>query len=290
MTTLSQILKQVQELELIARKNAFSLLSGDYTSTIPGKGLHFHEARKYVLGEPIRMIDWNMTARLGEPYVKVFREEREREVFIAIDISSSMFTGWQDKTKIEYAQELAATIAVSTVGSRDKLGLILFNDVAVEVIKPVAGKVQLFKVLKKILSYTNSLPLKSEFSDIRAAIHAIQKFRGRRFVIFLISDFIDHDVPEDLKYIRSIHDLSLIHVYDPFEYEYSKEIFFSAYSPEGDSTNYTIHPGSVASLQELQGYLQHECLKYKMSFTSNSVKESVSDVLRQLFIKKKRSR
>ena len=92
----SELLKKVRELELIANKNVHSSLSGDYITSIPGKGLQFHEARKYNPGESIRLIDWNMTARLGEPYVKVVLDEREREVIIALDISPSMYSGWQD--------------------------------------------------------------------------------------------------------------------------------------------------------------------------------------------------
>lgn len=290
MLELSQILKYVHELELTARKNAFSLLSGDYTSTIPGRGLHFHEARKYVLGEPIRMIDWNMTARLGEPYVKVFREERERDIFIALDISPSMFTGWQEKTKLEYAIEMAATLAVSAIEARDRLGLILFNDQAVEVLRPASGKVQLFRILKAMLNFANAEPLACQESDIRAAIHAIQKFRGKRFIVFLLSDFIDQDVPDDLKYIQSMHDLSLFHIFDPFEYQSTQEVFLPAFSPEGSADPLMLHPGDAGSLFEIRNYLKQECLKYRLGFRSISVKQDIATVLREFFHSQKMRR
>ncbi|HMV80271.1 MAG TPA: DUF58 domain-containing protein, partial [Leptospiraceae bacterium] len=107
------LLQRVRNLELVGRKNAHSLLNGEYSTKIPGNGLQFHEARKYVSGESIRLIDWNITARQGEPYVKVLLEEREREIVIALDLSQSMHSGFQDRTKLEYAVELAASVAVS---------------------------------------------------------------------------------------------------------------------------------------------------------------------------------
>lgn len=287
---LSDLLKQVKELELVARKNAYSLLDGSYITSLPGRGLMFQEARKYVRGESIRMIDWNMTARLGEPYVKVFQDEREREVFIALDVSPSMYTGWQDKNKIEYAVEVAATLAVSAISSKDKLGCILFNENAVDVYKPSSGKVQLFRVLKKLVEFANQEPLPCKVSDIRAAIHAVEKYKGKRFVIFIISDFVDQDVPDDLKYLRAIHDLSLIHIYDPLEYEENKEIFFDAYSPEGDAHTMSIYPGEMGSLDKIQNYLLQECYKHRIAFQSLSTTSPVHNSLRELFHKKKRNK
>jgi uncharacterized protein (DUF58 family) len=285
---LTHLLKEVKELELVAKKNAYSLLSGEYVTSLPGRGLLFNEARKYVTGESIRMIDWNMTARLGEPYVKIFNEEREREVFIALDISPSMYVGWQDKTKIEYATELAATLAVSTISCGDKLGFILFNDKAVKVVKPKTGKIQLFRALKTFLDYSNAEPLPCEVSDIRAAIHAVQQFRGKRFIIFIISDYIDRDVPEDLKYIRGVHDLSLVHVFDPFEYTKNNDILFDAISPEGKQAGKIISPGTTATLGSIQTYLKEESYKYRITYQSISTKTPVDMALRNLFHNKKK--
>ncbi|HNK57174.1 MAG TPA: DUF58 domain-containing protein, partial [Leptospiraceae bacterium] len=184
----SELLKKAKEIELIARKNAHSLLAGDYTSIIPGRGLQFHEARKYVYGESVRMIDWNMTARLGEPYVKTFLEEREREVLIALDVSPSMMTGYQDRTKIEFAIELAATLAFSSMQSRDKIGYIIFNNEALEIVRPRGGKSQLFRTIKAFLQKTEEMKGKEATSDIRSVLHAVQKFKSSHFILFIISD------------------------------------------------------------------------------------------------------
>ncbi|MCB1191155.1 MAG: DUF58 domain-containing protein [Leptospiraceae bacterium] len=288
MQSIAEIIKDVANLELVAKKNAFSLLTGDYVTSIPGRGMDFHEARKYVTGEPIRLIDWNMTARLGEPYVKVFLDERQRDVFIALDVSPSMFSGWQDKTKTEYAIEIAATLAVSVIQSRDRLGHIIFTDKPLEVARPMSGKKQLFRTLKSFLSYGKKIQKSNDTSDIRAAIHSIQKFKGNRFVVFIISDFIDQDIPEDLKYIKSKHDLNLIHIYDKVEYAFTSDVRFPAYSPEGAKNSSIIHPGQTGSLQTIQKYLLEESLKYNISLASVSTTDSVSQALRNLFFLKKR--
>lgn len=290
MEDLVELLKQVRELELIARKNAYSLLAGDYTTTVAGSGMMFHEARKYVFGESIRMIDWNMTARLGEPYVKVHLEERQREVFIALDISSSMHTGWMDKTKIEYAVELAATLAVSSLKSRDKLGYILFTDQVVEMVKPSLGKLQLFRTLKAFVSAQKKQPPKHKSSDIRSAIHAIQQQHGKKFIIFMISDFMDKDIPDDLKYLRAIHDLTMLHVYDPLEYTPTPEIMIPAYSPEGMVNDTILSPGETGGLEEMMRYLKDIGLSFKIAHKSFSTKDPVDTSLKELFHIKQRLR
>jgi uncharacterized protein (DUF58 family) len=215
---LRRLLRDVHLLELIARRNATGLLAGDYASVILGSGLVFHEARKYVQGEPARLIDWNITARTGEPYVRVHQEERQREVIIALDVSPSMHVGYQARTKLEFAVELAATLAVSAIEGGDRLGWVVFADRALETARPRPGRAQLFRGLKAMLVHTGPWRRPVLQSDPRAAVHAIESLRGGRYVVFMISDFIDHDVPEDLRYLRARHDVSLLHLFDPLEY------------------------------------------------------------------------
>ena len=287
----SDLLKRAKELELIARRNAHSLLAGDYISTIPGRGLQFHEARKYVYGESIRMIDWNMTARLGEPYVKTFLEEREREVFIALDVSPSMFTGFQDRTKIEFAVEVAATLTYSSIQSRDKVGYIIFNNEAIEVVRPTGGKSQLFRAIKSFLTHSETIPNSNANSDIRSVLHAIQKFKRSHFILFIISDFLDHDLPEDLKFSRIEHDINMLHIYDPIEYSFSNEIFFPSISPElnnGRKNSGFISPGELGSLDEMTTYLKNASVKYRISVNSIPTSAEVGRALKEFFHLKKR--
>lgn len=284
-----ELLKKTKELELIAQRNAYSLLAGEYVTKIPGKGLMFHEARKYVPGESIRLIDWNLTARLGEPYVKVLLEEREREVLIALDVSPSMYTGWQEKTKLEYSIELAATIAFSAVRSRDKLGYILFNNKTVSSSRPRSGKVQLFRTLRSMLEQAYKSPNENDLTDIRAVFHELQKNRNKRFVVFVISDFFDKDIPDDLRYVRAGSDISFFHIYDPLEYEFAPHVLLPAFSPEKE-VNLTkgIIQLSETNLQEMQSFLKNISLKYRISIESFSTKEDIGKKLRLFFHKKKR--
>lgn len=280
---ISELLRRVRLLELIARRNAAGLLAGDYVTSIPGRGLLFHETRKYVAGEPARRIDWNITARVGEPYVKVHLEERQREVVIALDVSPSMHTGFQDKTKLETGVELAATLAVSAVDAGDRLGMILFADEVVANCRPAGGRRQLFEVLRTLLEHSTPWQRPVRESDPRAAIQAIEAQRSGRYVVFLISDFIDHDVPEDLKYLRARHDVSLVHVYDPVEYLATDTVRFRARSPESRADDrdpvVRITPGETGTLEEMRSFLSEEAARLGIGMTSVSTSEAVANSL-----------
>ncbi len=285
---LRELLAEVRDLELVARKNVSSLLTGNYLTTIPGRGLEFHEARRYVQGESVRRIDWKMTARMGSPYVRTFLEERQREIFIALDVSPSMATGWQEKTKLEVAVEMAATLAVSATLAGDRLGLLTFSDRVFELERPRAGKRQLFRTLKTLAAVLGRPPVACRVSDPRCAVHAIQRFRGRRFVIFVISDFIDHDVPEDLKYFRSRHDVSLIHLYDPLEYLTFAPLRLAAFAPEGRADLASITPGETGSLEQMLAFLNRQCDKYGIALGSFSTTDPVGGALTEFFHHKRR--
>ncbi len=294
---LRDLLARVHELEIVARRNVSSLFAGNYLTTIPGRGLEFHEARKYVQGESIRRIDWKMTARLGFPHVRTFLEERQREVFIALDVSPSMATGWQEKTKLEVAVETAATLALSAVNAGDRIGFVTFSDQVLEFDRPRGGKKQLFRSLKAFAQALDRPPEPCLLSDPRCAIHAMQRFRSRSFVVFLISDFIDHDVPEDLKYLKQRHDVSLIQVYDPLEYASTELVRLPAYSPEGRASISAISPGlraraagasGAGSLEEIVGYLSGEAVKYGIQLSSLATDQPVNGALLELFQAKRR--
>ena len=287
----SILLRQIRLLELAARRNASSLLAGDYETSVRGQGLVFHESRKYVAGEPARSIDWNVTARLGEPYVKVNLEERQRDVIVALDVSPSMHSGFQKKTKLEYAVELAATLAVSTIEGGDRLGHVIFADEVLDETRPGGGQVQLFRVLRSILSHVGPWQRPVEVSDPRAVVHAIQSRRGGRFVVFVISDFIDHDVPEDLKYFRARHDVSLLHVFDPVEYASAGPAIVRAFSPERGSATSSdrragaspIIPGATGELDETAQFLSQAAGRFGIAVESFSTALPVGQALGEFF-------
>jgi uncharacterized protein (DUF58 family) len=286
----ADLLSAVRALELVARRNVAAFTQGAYTTAILGRGLVFHEPRKYVPGEPARHIDWNVTARLAEPYVKVHQEERQREVFLALDVSPSMHTGFQDKTKLEHAVELAATLAVSAIEAGDRVGCVAFADRALAVERPLPGRRQLFRVLRTLLDHTGPWTRPVTESDPRAAIHAIQRLRGHRFVVFLISDFIDHDVPEDLKYVQARHDVSLLHVYDPVEYAATDAVRFAAHAPEGDNRRQVMQPGETGSLEEIEGFLRREAGRHRIAVEPFPTDLPVAPALDRFFSRRRRRR
>lgn len=280
------ILKKVRLLELVSKKNSVSLLDGHYMTAIPGRGTEFREARKYVAGESVRMIDWNMTARLGEPHVKIFQEERERNILIAMDVSPSMYFGWQETNKLEYAVELAATLAYSTIDVGDRLGFLFFGDRVLEEQPARRGKRQLYQALHRMIHYRDRPPGTGK-TDIRSAVHAIQKYKGSRFVIFLISDFIDLDIPDDLRYLMSSHDVCLLNVYDPLEYYRSDNLKFYFQDPE-DSLHHGVgEPGRFRTLAEQRDYLQKVSVRYKLTWEMFPTNVPAHKALGNFFQKKK---
>ncbi len=284
------LLRRVELLEIAARRNVAALRSGDYSTTFRGSGLVFHESRKYVPGEPARRIDWNVTARLSEPYVRVHLEERQRDVFIALDVSPSMHAGSQQKTKLELGVELAATLAVSAIDAGDRVGHVLFADRALGNSRPRGGRVQLFRVLKALLEGCTPWQRPVAESDPRTAIHAVQRLRGRRFVVFLISDFVDHNVPEDLKYLQARHDVTLLHVYDPLELEPAADLVFRGATPEGEPFAAPLVAGETGGLEEMRRLLVEASGRHRCDFASISTAEPAAGALGRLFWRKSNRR
>lgn len=278
------LLARVRRLELAARRNAAGLLPGDYLTSILGRGLVFHEARRYVAGQPARLIDWNITARVGEPYVRVHQEERQREVMLALDVSPSMHGGWQEKTKLEVAVELAATLAVSAVDAGDRVGWVTFADRVLTSEPPRGGRAQLFRALNAMLDATAPWQRRVAVSDPRSAIHAIQRLRGNRFVVFLISDFIDHDVPDDLRYVQARHDVALLHVYDPLELDAGGDDapLLPAAAPEGRGRG-VLRPGEAGTVEEVEELLRREAGGRGIAVASFSTAEPVATALSRYF-------
>jgi len=285
-----ELLRQVRRLEVVARQNVASWAPGESLTSILGRGLVFHEPRKYVPGEPARRIDWNITARVGEPYVRVHQEERRREIFLAVDVSPSMHVGFTRRTKLETAVELAATLAASAIDGGDRVGYVTFADRVLDEGRPRGGRSQLFRVLRALLGATAPWTREVPESDPRQAIHAVQRSRGRRLVVFLVSDFIDHDVPEDLKYVQARHDVSLLHVYDPLEYAASAPVVLRGRATEGRPVRRAVRLGEGESLAARTGFLRSQAARHGIATASFSTAEPVAQALGRLFHGKRRRR
>lgn len=280
------LLRRVQGLELVARQNAAGWLMGDYLTAIRGQGMVFHESRKYVVGEPARHIDWNVTARLGEPYVKVHLEERRRDVVVALDVSPSMHTGFGERSKLELAVELAATLGVAAQQAGDRLGHLLFADRLLHESRPRAGKAQLFRFLRAVLDHCQPWQRPVEVSDPRAVFHALETLGRGRCVVFLISDFIDHDIPDDLKYARARHDISLLHIYDPLEHA-KGPVVLRGRALEGSGQG-PVALGEGESLAAMGAFLRRHAAPYGVAVESFSTEEPLIGALAKFFHRKRR--
>lgn len=162
----SELLKKVRKIEIKTKGLSTQLFSGEYHSAFKGRGMAFSEVREYQIGDEIRTIDWNVTARMGDPYVKVFEEERELTVMLLVDVSGSKAFGTEQRTKQELATELAAVLAFSAISNNDKVGVILFSDQVEKFIPPKKGKSHILQIIRHLIDFEP----KSNQTDIKKAL------------------------------------------------------------------------------------------------------------------------
>lgn len=213
--TTKELLKQVREIELKTRGLVNEVFSGEYHSVFKGRGMEFSEVREYQIGDDIRSIDWNVTARFGHPYVKIFEEERELTLMLLVDMSGSQMFGTFEKTKQQIAAELSAILAFSAMKNNDKVGLILFTDRIEKFVPPKKGKSHVLRLIRDILSFTPE----GNRTDIKSALEYFNGAVKKRSIAFLISDFIDEGYEKILKTVGRKHDLIGVILKDPREAE-----------------------------------------------------------------------
>jgi len=207
------ILKKVKRIEIRTRGLVNDLFGGEYHSVFKGRGMTFSEVREYQPGDDIRLIDWNVTARTGSPFVKVFEEERELTVYLLVDISGSGEFGSHSKLKRDLGAEIAAVLGFSAIKNNDKVGLILFSDEIEKYVVPKKGKSHVLRVVRELLYV---LPKKNGTS-LKNALDYFLKVAKRKSVVFVISDFIDSGYWSSLKIVNRKHDVVGIRLYDSAE-------------------------------------------------------------------------
>lgn len=212
---LPELLRQVRLLEIVTRDLVKDVLAGGYTSVFRGRGLEFSEVRDYRPGDDIRTIDWNVTARMGAPYVKRYVEERELTVLFLVDHSSSEVFGTRVRTKAELAAEVCAALAMTAVKSNDRVGLALFTDRVERFIPPQKGKTHVRRVIRELLSFEPA----GAGTDLRAALEFVNRVQRRRAVLFLVSDFVAPAYRPALRVAARRHDAIAIQLVDPRERE-----------------------------------------------------------------------
>jgi len=208
-----ELIKRVRRLEIKARKSSQNLFSGAYHSSFRGRGMSFREVRAYQPGDEVRSIDWNVTARLREPYVKVLEEDRELSVLLMVDLSASSGFGGASGSKRETLLEACALLAVSALRNNDKVGLIAFSDQTELYLPPRKGKSATFGILRALIEH----PVQSRRTDIAAALRFAQSVTHRKTIVFLISDFLSKPYADVLKPFGRKHDLIGLRVMDPAE-------------------------------------------------------------------------
>jgi len=210
-----EILKKVKRIEISTRGLVNEVFSGEYHSVFKGRGMEFSEVREYQIGDDIRSIDWNVSARQGHPFVKVFEEERELTVMLMVDVSASGNFGTTSQMKGEIAAELCAVLAFSAIKNNDKVGLLIFSDKIEKFIPPRKGKQHVLRVIREILYYKPE----DAKTDLNIALEYLNRVVKRRSIAFIISDFLTENYEKALQIANKKHDIIAIDIIDPREVE-----------------------------------------------------------------------
>ena len=208
-----ELLKKVRKIEIKTRRLSNNIFGGEYHSAFKGRGMTFSEVRNYQFGDDVRTIDWNVTARYNEPFVKVFEEERELTLMLLVDISGSEQFGTTNAFKKNIVTEISATLAFSALQNNDKVGLVLFSDNIELYIPPSKGKIHVLRIIRELIEFK---PL-SRRTNISSALEFLISVVKKKSIAFVLSDFISSNYERNLKIASNKHDLTGIRIYDKME-------------------------------------------------------------------------
>ena len=210
-----ELLRHIRRIEIRSRRAVNNVLAGQYESVFRGTGIAFEEVREYQIGDDVRTIDWNVTARMGYPYVKRYREEREQTVVLLVDVSASQSFGTLARWKNEVAAELSALLAFSAVENNDKVGVILFSDHVEHFLAAAKGTSHVLRLIRDVLVFQPQ----GRATDLAAALGYLSRVTHRRAIVFVLSDFFAHGYERALRVAARRHDLVAIRLLDPRERE-----------------------------------------------------------------------
>ncbi len=211
----SEMIKKIKRIEIRTSRIVQEAIAGRYVSAFKGRGMEFEEVRPYSDGDDVRTIDWNVSARIGSPHVKLFREERELTVFLAIDVSGSLAFGSREKSKRELVAEVAATLAFSATRNNDKVGLLLFSDRIERFVPPRKGRSHVLRIVRDLLAHTPS----GTGTNIAEALEELNRIQKRRAVVFVVSDFLDDGWERPMAIAKRRHDVIPVSIFDRMERE-----------------------------------------------------------------------
>ncbi|MDA7710743.1 DUF58 domain-containing protein [Flavobacteriaceae bacterium] len=275
-----ELLKKVRKIEIKTRRLSDHIFGGEYHSTFKGRGMTFSEVRQYQYGDDVRAIDWNVTARYNEPFVKVFEEERELTMMLVVDVSGSEMFGTQDQFKREILTEIAATLAFSALQNNDKVGVLLFSDQIELFIPPKKGRSHVLRIIRELLEFK---PISTR-TNISVALEFLSGILKKRAIVFLLSDFMDTNYEKTLQIASKKHDLTGIRVYDALE----KDLPNIGIVPMRDAETGGIQWVDTQSKKLRQNYIKHylEQVKYFETLFKKNGAGTLSCRIDESYVKK----
>lgn len=286
----TELLKKVRKIEIKTRGLSKHIFAGHYNSAFKGRGMAFTEVREYQFGDDIRSIDWNVTARLNHPYVKVFDEERELTVMLLIDVSGSNSFGATGQLKESVISEIAAVLAFSAISNNDKVGVIFFSDIVEKFIPPKKGTTHILRIVRELIDFT---PIQRG-TNISEALRYLRNVIKKRSVAFVISDFADKQFEDALYIVSKKHDLVCINVSDHRERDLPRLGLFRFEDPETGRSMW-IDTSDRRMQQQLHDYIREHDIFLKAVFSRAGVDQVMIDTrkdyvppLMQLFRKRSR--
>lgn len=256
-----ELMRQVGKIRFFTKRLVDDRMSGEYHSVFKGHGIEFDEVREYVPGDDIRTIDWNVTARMGHPFIKRFSEERELTVMFLVDVSGSMCFGSGARPKAELAAEVTSLLALAAIKNQDKVGMILFSNQIVKYLPPRKGRTAAMRLVREALAAEET----RHGTDIAGALAFLTKVQKRKIVVFLISDFMSGDYEKELRMVARRHDLIVCHLSDPREKDLSDAGVIEVQDPETGFV-YIVDTSSAAVRKKFRERAQAENAALGASF------------------------
>ncbi len=265
----AELLKKVRRIEIKTRSISKHLFSGEYHSTFKGRGMSFSEVRPYQYGDDVRNIDWNVTARTHEAFVKIYEEERELTLMLMVDISKSAYFGTFEQKKREWATEICAVLAFSAIANNDKVGLILFSDEIELFIPPKKGKQHILRILRELIN----TEAKGKGTNLGEALQFFNNVIKKRSIAFILSDFRAKDFYQPLRILGNKHDLIGLQLFDPAEEQIPDLGFIQTYDMESGQIKWL-----DTSDQTIRTLYQHEFQDHLL-VTKDIFNKSQSDLI-----------
>ncbi len=269
MLTTAEILKKVRALEIRSKKLTSDLFTGEYHSAFKGKGMSFKEVREYAAGDDIRFIDWNVSARFGHPFSKIFEEERELTVMLLVDISASSLFGTMHGTKRDIITEIAAVLSFSAVNNADKIGVIFYSDIVEAYIPPKKGKQHALFIVRELLSKEP----KGKGTQLAKALQFFNNMTRQKSIAFVLSDFLDANYEDALRIAGRKHDVVGIKLYDPMDQRLPDAGLMQVRDAESDRRKW------VDTSNEYVRYRYEQEFFHVTKYSTDAFKKAGSDLL-----------